>query len=336
MTLVIIVTHNSQGTIQECLTALEAARVKQPFDLVLIDNDSQDETLALARRFSWVKIKPQSQNLGFAKANNLALKWGLENNYNFFALINPDAFVSKNFLRPLLAVFQKFPTAGIAQPMILQKKNPSLINTAGNSLHFLGLSTLNHYNQEFQPKNWQIQEIPVASGAAMIIKKEVFAKIGLFNDDFFLYFEDTEFCWRARLAGFSVWLEPKSLVYHDYIFKQNPARFYHLEKNRLYSWFSLWSFKAKFFLFPAWLVFELALITSAFLNDWGKEKIKAYTALFKRKKGDFERKGNERLMLKFISGEINYPFNPPPLGLKLINPFLRGYWRLAQKFLWRE
>lgn len=333
MILVVVVTHNSESTIQECLTALESARAAQPFDLVLVDNCSQDKTLSLASQFKWVKVKPQKQNLGFAKANNLAIKWGLENNYDFFALINPDAFVSPDFLHPLLAIFQKFPLAGIVQPMILQKKNPFRINTAGNSLHFLGLSTLSHYNQEFQPRDWQIQKIPVASGAAMMIKKEVLEKIGFLNDNFFLYFEDAEFCWRARLAGFSVWLEPKSLVYHDYIFKQNPARFYYLEKNRLYSWFTLWSFKTKFFLFPAWLVFECALSISAFLNGWGKEKIKAYAALFERKKIDSRKKGDERLILQFISAEINYPFNPPPLGLKLINSFLRGYWQLVRKIL---
>jgi hypothetical protein len=192
------------------------AQDKIKTDLWVVDNASVDGSLAKAKKlFPLARFIENKENLGFAKANNIALRQ-IKN--ELILLLNPDTQLEKGTL-PFMAHFmEENPTVGAATCQVI--KSDGKIDWAchrgfptplASFLYFLGIDRLYHLTDRKMKKTHEVDAI---SGSFFLTRKSVLDKVGLFDEDFWLYGEDLDLCWRIKKAGYKVMYVPKVKVIH--------------------------------------------------------------------------------------------------------------------------
>lgn len=172
-------------------------------------------------------------NIGYGGGINSALKKIIKK-YKYFLILNPDVSFKRPFINPLLSAFQNSSSVGIVGPKILDEKGRIWANGGIlNPVRFSGgLKDIGKENS----KTTIPFESDFVSGTAMLIKKEVFEKIGLFSEEYFLYYEDVDFCTRAKNAGFSSVTNPSAILVHSAsssVGKNSPLMQYYMARNHL-------------------------------------------------------------------------------------------------------
>lgn len=224
---VIVVTHNSDSWIRRCLSSLQRqSALPWPCEIIVVDNGSQDQTVEVIRReFPVVRIL-ESPNRGFGAGCNRGAKAAVG---EYLAFLNPDAEADPRWLAELVRPLETPKTIATSQIRLLE--DPESLNTEGQYLHFTGLGFTNGYARPASADG-TMREVPGFSGAAFALRREEFQALGGFDENFFLYMDDTELSWRARRAGYRIVCVPDSVAYHHYRPSLSPEKLYHLEKGR--------------------------------------------------------------------------------------------------------
>jgi GT2 family glycosyltransferase len=193
---IIILNYNGIDTIRDCLDSVFFSDYPN-LEVVVVDNDSRDGSLELAKnffpKFHFIK---NEKNLGFSAGNNIGIRFALEKMADFIFLLNNDAILEKDALSKLVEAAIKEP-AGIFSPIIYDRDDNVWFSGGKIKWSRMRATHLNNIPESGYP-----YESEYVSGCAMLIKKEVFKKIGLFSEDYFLYYEDADFCLRAKKDGF--------------------------------------------------------------------------------------------------------------------------------------
>lgn len=211
---IIVVNWNGGQILANCLKSLSVISYPN-FELIIVDNGSVDQSQAQYKNFpklvSKTKLINNGSNLGFAPANNQGVKIARG---KYVLLLNNDTKVPKNFLGPLIEKMETEIDIGALQPKILLMDRKNLLDNAGSFLTSSGF--LEHWGflrrdgREFNVE----RAIFSAKGACLLTRKKIIDQVGLFDDDFVSYFEETDFCWRVWLLGFRVIYYPQSFIYH--------------------------------------------------------------------------------------------------------------------------
>lgn len=159
-----------------------------------------------------ITIIKNNQNYGFAGGNNVGIKYALNHNSQYILLLNNDTFVDPNFLTELIKVAENDEKIGSVQSLLL-KPDGKYIDSLGQEIYVWSAMDKGINSKYDNPLKKDI-EIFGACAAAAIYPKEIFKKIGLFDEDFFVIFEDVDLSWRIRLKGFKSVLAANSIVYH--------------------------------------------------------------------------------------------------------------------------
>lgn len=207
---IIILNFNGGEILRDCLRSV--FQLDYPnFEVVLVDNVSTDGSFEMAKEnFSRAHFIRSGQNNGFSAGNNLGIRFALEKTADFILLLNPDTLIEKNALAYLVNEAKKHPQAGLFSPVILENKSEK-IWFAGGQIEWSKMKTI-HLREK--PKTDSPFPSEYLTGCALLIRKEVFREIGLLDEKYFLYYEDTDFSWRASRNNFSLLVVPKSKVYH--------------------------------------------------------------------------------------------------------------------------
>jgi GT2 family glycosyltransferase len=213
----------------------------RPVDpLVVVNNDADQETqAALARVKDRITYIETGANLGFSGGVNVGIREALARGAARVLLVNSDAIVPPDALEHLDDALTSSSRIGIAGPMVLARSKPDCIATLGMSYHS-ATGRMKHRGTgtrlgEHQPLDRR-SVVDAVSGCAMLIRREVFDAIGLFDDEYFFTFEDLDFCLRARAAGFATVLAGDAVVYHEggqSLGARSPKRFYYAARNHL-------------------------------------------------------------------------------------------------------
>ena len=220
---IIVVTHNSAGEIRECIHALLAQDYEKPFEVIVVDNQSTDATRNILKRFPNVRLM-ENKNTGFGAGNNLGAKHAKG---TLLAFANPDTIADPHWLQALLDPLRP---GTITTSQILLIDQPTRLNTIGLDLHYLGFSFVRGFQQPIF--DHEPGDVPGFSGAAFAIQKKDYQALGGFDEDIFLYGEDTELSWRAHQHGFQILGVPASKIRHHYIAHMDQTKLYHLERSR--------------------------------------------------------------------------------------------------------
>ena len=210
------------------------------FEIIIVDNNSSEADSVKLESIinNGINVIFLNTNLGFSGGNNTGIKIALEQNVDFILLLNNDTTVEKDFLEILLNKFQTDESIGIVAPQINYYDEPNKIWSAGGKISKLrasGFALTNKMENELKKKD---RNVDFVSGCCMLIKKEVIEKVGLFDENYFLYLEDTDLCCRARAEGYKILVTHDTKIYHKVsgstkiCFSTTPL--YYTTRNRLY------------------------------------------------------------------------------------------------------
>ncbi len=215
MDVAIIVLHwrHDQRT-RECLASLHMLDYPA-YSITLVDNGSHNGSLErLIAQFPDIPVIRHQENLGFAGGVNPAIRHVLEEGAEAILLLNNDATLSVDALRRMVRALERHPHIGILSATVVRADRPDVMAGAGAVVGRYWTTPI-AWNEQVAsfPPDVPIS-IPTAFGCALLIRRAVFERIGLFDERFFFYYEDTDFCLRARAAGFDIAYLPGATVYH--------------------------------------------------------------------------------------------------------------------------
>lgn len=271
---VIIVNYNGKQKLLECLESVSRT-LSRDCELIVVDNASSDgSAAAIETNFPDVMLIRSKTNCGFGSGNNLGV---LSSRGKYLVFLNPDTLVESGWLEALLAPFEINDRAGMVTARILLADQPDRLNACGNSVHLTGLTLCRGMGQPREALE-KLEEVDAVSGAAFAIRRELFDTLGGFDEDTFLYMEDTDLSLRARLAGWSCLYAPDSIVLHHYRLKMTPLKVFYQERNRYLMLLKTLKFATLIVLIPAQLLAEVISWGFVLLSDRPnlRNKLRAY------------------------------------------------------------
>lgn len=205
---ILLLNWNGWRDTLRCLNSLE--HLCTPCHVLVIDNASTDDSVArLQEAKPGIEILQSGGNLGFAGGNNVGIREAMRRGADFIWLLNNDTVVEPTTLQGLLDVAVGRPDVGIVGSVIRDMEEPRNLQAWGGGRVVMPLGYVRHYL-----KPTEISRTSYITGASMLIRREVVEQIGLLDEHFFMYWEDTDYCFRARSAGWKLAVADDSVVYH--------------------------------------------------------------------------------------------------------------------------
>ena len=213
---IILLNYNGYKDTLEAIKSLEKINYND-FKIVVVDNNSTDNSFNILKEEIKDKhyLIQSGKNAGFAFGNNIGIKFALEKGADYILLINNDTEVEKDFLNILVEDFQKDEKIGLTTGLILNYYDKNKVWYAGGEIEwnkFYGA----HFDEDKRVDEIELEEkeVSFATGCLMLIKKEVFENIGLLPEEYFMYYEDVDFCAKLSNSGYKIHYNPKSIIYH--------------------------------------------------------------------------------------------------------------------------
>jgi len=221
---VILVNWNTRQILQDCLESIYRETAGVSFEVFVVDNASGDGSAQMVRqRFPQVRLIENDVNRGFAAANNQAIARA---SGDYILLLNSDTIVLDNALAKTLRVARRHPETGIVGCRVLNADRtlqpscfmaPSLLNLLLLTTYLSRLFKRNRFFGRERMTWWDRTDqrpVEVVTGCFMLIRRQVIHDIGLLDEDFFMYGEETDFCWRAGQAGWQLLFTPEAEIIH--------------------------------------------------------------------------------------------------------------------------
>lgn len=345
-----IILVNYKNYADRFLAACRDSLLRQNFQgnvrFYIVDNASSQNSLnSLKEHFKEAFILPRPDG-NYAAANKLGIKKALEDGCEYVVIANMDTVFDENWLEELVYAVDSDPRIGIAQSKILlypkneeDKKNPK-INSIGNIMHFLGFGFTSGYNESDRVISGFPEIKGYASGCSFIIKKEVFKKIGNYDEEYYMYHDDIEMSWRVKLAGYKIVLAPKSVMYHKYEFERSIRMLYYMERNRYLAMFHYYRLATIILILPMMLAMEVGMILYSLSGGWFLTKIKVIGYFFipatwvkimkKRKAIRSLRRLTDREIIKYFESRILFQEIENPVLKYIANPLMSFYWQMIK------
>jgi hypothetical protein len=208
---VVILTHNSKKFLNHLIPSVLNQSYKN-YKIYVLDNSSDDGTPDIVERnYPQISIIRLKKDYYFAIALNYAAK---KLNHKYLAFLNDDTYVNSFWLEGLVRSIETDDKVVIANSKSMVWSNPQIIDSAGGKLTIMGggynIGLLERDSAEFNTEKY----IGAAVASSVLVKRELFLKVGGFDSNFIMNIEDTDFCWRAWLFGLKVIFSPKSVIFH--------------------------------------------------------------------------------------------------------------------------
>ncbi len=293
---IVIVDFNNPGDTRQCLASLE--KVDYPnFETIVVDNGSREKFFVSGLKLK-LEIIHLPENLGFAAGNNLGIKRALKNGADYVLLLNNDTLVSPDFLTKLIEAGESSQKIGVLGPKIYFYHQPDKLWFAGGRVNWLynkgemgGYAEIDQGQYDQPP----IQQSDYITGCCLLVRKDVIDRIGLMPEEYFLYYEDTDWSLAARRAGYQCVFVPSAKIWHKGSKsagqESDPYIYYHIRNGLiLASKYAPWHLKPLVHLDAAWRVIKQAVklicfpkkrrwakyillgIKDFYLKNWGKNE----------------------------------------------------------------
>ena len=222
---IVIVNYNVKNLLKKCLESIFEYEKDTKFEVIVVDNNSTDHSQEMLKRdFPQVKLIENKRNLGFSRGCNQGIK---ESQGRYILLLNPDTELTPGGFKEIIDFMDSDPKVGISGPKMMDQEGnlqfscrsfPSYLTAISSSQSILNrIFPDNLLSQKYLLKNQdhsQIREVDWVSGSCLLAKREMLEKVGLLDERFYMYVEDVDLCYRAKMAGFSVFYFPTVVVIH--------------------------------------------------------------------------------------------------------------------------
>ncbi|MEW5760322.1 MAG: glycosyltransferase family 2 protein [Candidatus Thermoplasmatota archaeon] len=237
---IIILNWNGMAYLEECLKSVFDLEYKN-FEVILVDNASTDCSVDLVKeKFPQVKIIVNEENFGFAKGNNIGIKSA---GGEYIVLLNNDTKVDKKWLSELVRVADENENVGMCASKMLFYAQPDTINSTGMQIWISGGTSDRGFGKKDIGQFDSLEDVIGPCAGAALYKKNMLDYIGFFDEDYFMYFEDTDLALRGLFQGWKCKFVPSAIVYHKYQASakkvKNEVVYYYMVRN---SWYNVFKF----------------------------------------------------------------------------------------------
>jgi len=235
---IIILNWNGKSDTLNCLASVLKINY-QNYNVIIVDNGSQDDSIiAIKQKFPNVHLIATGENLGYAGGNNVGIQYALDNNADYILVLNNDTIVAPDLIDLLTQAAEKHPDTAAFGPVVCELDNPEIIWTAGEFFTDIvspisvkqGESISSIVDQNPLDTQW-------VNGAAFFVKANIFRRIGLFDEKFFLTYEESDWCCRAQNKGYNCLVIPSAFIWHkvasSFGNESSPLRAYYSTRNKL-------------------------------------------------------------------------------------------------------
>ncbi|RJQ37723.1 glycosyltransferase family 2 protein [Candidatus Microgenomates bacterium] len=222
---IVILNYNGESDTGQCLESINKLDLSKDLELkvVVVDNASKQEL-----RIKGIEIIRNKKNLGFAGGNNIGIRYLLEQEVDYILILNNDTIVDKNLVNELIETAKSNEKIGIVVPKIYFEKGyefhkerykkedlGKVIWYAGGIMNWKNILGYHKGVDEVDCGQYsKVEETEIGTGCCMLIKKEVLKRIGLFDEKYFLYYEDADLSQRVKKAGYKIIFSPKAIIWH--------------------------------------------------------------------------------------------------------------------------
>lgn len=213
---IILVNYNGFKDTVECINSLRYIDYIN-YDIIVVDNDSEKDYDLLSAKYSDsnVTVLRSESNLGFSGGNNIGISYARNQGADYILLLNNDTFVEKNFLTNMVSTAQKLNNRCVITCKIMYAYDKERIWYAGGKFDFkTSRTSVDGINEKDSGKYNEAHKVSFASGCCLLIPVNILDDLGLMDEEYFLYCEDTDYCLRILKAGYEIMYEPKSKIYH--------------------------------------------------------------------------------------------------------------------------
>jgi len=207
---VVIIHFGKLSVTQECMAGLQKFE-KNIFQIIIVNNSEESVSVKDFGGKKNIIVLSKRENVGFARGVNIGIRYGLEHQVEAVLLLNNDTFINKPFIAPLSDALLN-DEIGIASPVIQFEKNDRTIFDLGGYYNTWFGRTCHKEVTHLPKEKYNFPDY--VSGCCMLISSAVFRDIGYFDEQFFLYYEDVDFCIRAKESGYKIATVTQSLLYH--------------------------------------------------------------------------------------------------------------------------
>lgn len=238
---VVILNFKVADLVISCVKSVQKSDYKD-ISIIVVDNNSQDGLEGKIKDYKDVEFIQTGKNLGYSGGNNVGIKKALKDGADYVFVLNPDTTITKDTIDILLSRTEQY-QADIVGPKIYFE-NSEQNSSSKKKIWFAGgifdkanvLGSHKGVNEVDKGQHDKDEEVDFISGAALFVKSEVFKKVGLFDENYFLYYEDSDLCYRAKQAGFKIMYIYQAIVFHGNAKSTglgSPLQDYYITRNRL-------------------------------------------------------------------------------------------------------
>ena len=330
---IIVLNWNGSDDAIECVKSLAKQTLKPT--IIIVDNNSSDNSVSVFEKYISIHKREEitliknPRNLGFAGGINTGLVYARKQGFEYIGVLNPDAIADKKWCQALVDELSSQPKCGIATG-ILQRRNGKTLDTTGDFYTTWGLPGPRNRDEPIENAPDKPGEVFGATGGGAIYRAAMFNDIDMFDEDFFMYYEDVDLSFRAQLAGWQVRFTPKAIAYHKVgasskkvpglavynTFKNLPLVFIKNVPGKLF-----WYIGLRFFL-TYWLIFASAVRHG---NGW--PALKGMLSSIIRKPSAYKKRltiqKNRKVSIDYIHSIVHDGPLPNQTGLLKFKRFFR-------------
>ena len=214
---IVVLNWNGADDAIACIESLRAQTDETP-DIILVDNDSHDDSVVVLEKYiegskATIHFIKNNVNSGFTGGNNVGFIYALQQGYEFIGTLNPDASADASWTTSLIAELTSHEDTGIATG-ILARGDKKHVDSTGDFYTTWGIPSPRGRDSLLTDAPKEPEYVFGSTGGGFIARADMLREIGLFDEKFFMYFEDVDFCFRAQLAGYKVRYTPRAIAYH--------------------------------------------------------------------------------------------------------------------------
>jgi GT2 family glycosyltransferase len=235
---IIVLNYNGREDTLACLRSLEHLTYPN-VSVIVVDNASSDGSVdAIRAAHPQMILIETGANLGFTGGNNIGIKHALDHGADYIMLLNNDTIAAPDMLNLMVEVMEADSSIGVTGPMIYYYSSPETIWSAGGQIDWKhGITSMIGVNEEDKSQfGLTPRQVDFVTGCALLVRRNVWEKVGLLDDKFFMYYEETEWCVRASRAGYRIVHVPQAMLWHKISLEEraaSPRTYYYMTRNRL-------------------------------------------------------------------------------------------------------
>lgn len=279
---VIITNFNGKKFLPDCLASLMRQTYKN-LEIIVVDNASTDDSVTyIKKNYPDVIVTHNKENFGYAEGNNIGFK---KSKGEYIVILNNDVKLQPNLIESLHKAFASRPQLGAVQPMVRLMNDPDNLDACGSFWTNTGFNyhygIYKNYHNQIYSKPFKVYSL---KGMCMMIPRKLIETVGLFDSDFWCYFEETDFCHRVWLAGYECWYVPDAFMYHymsgTRVKKSEAFIQFHSFKNRWCSYIKNLGIQEFLTVVPIYLILNVIFSIIYLLKGRFNECLSIYKAMW--------------------------------------------------------